>query len=214
MAQAMDALREALGGESAIPNWEHQPPESQLGEWTPRPGGLLAGEQRRLRRCIAADGSGVPEEWGQVEGRGCPGWWIRLTVDTAWAWRLTKQASPLQAQIEAFAVALIPTPRWANVLQRGVAWRLMDAPEIWTPIHGSAWDAALQDTAAAAPVAFAWVGEGLPLPTSEGRGGAPWSWLLRSRDLRWEVLAATKSKAWLRFWGTLDFVDGTEERRV
>ena len=25
---------------------------------------------------------------------------------------------------------------------------------------------------------------------------------------------ATKSKAWLRFWGTLDFVDGAEERRV
>ena len=116
-------------------------------------------------------------------------------VDTAWEWRMTKKPLPLQAQLKALAVALIPTPRWANVLQRGVARRLMDAPEIWTRIHGSAWDAALQDTAAAAPVAFAWVGEVPPLPTSEGRGGAPWSWLLRSRDLWWEVLTATRSKA-------------------
>ena len=44
MAQAMDALTEVLGGVPAIPNWVHRPPENRLGEWTPRPGGMLAGE--------------------------------------------------------------------------------------------------------------------------------------------------------------------------
>ena len=210
----MDALTEILGGEPAMPAWVYRLPEGRPTEWVPRPGGLLAEEQRRLRRCIEASGSGVPEEWEKVEGQGCPGWWMRLAVDTAWAWRLTKIATPLRAKIEAFTVASIPTPRWASVLQRGVAWKLMEDPEVWTSEHASAWDAALRDTAAAAPVPFAWVGEGLPLPASEGRGGAPWSWLLRSRDLRWEVLAATRSKAWLRFGGTVDFVDGIEESRV
>lgn len=37
---------------------------------------------------------------------------------------------------------------------------------------------------------------------SEGRGGAPLSFFLRSSDLGWEVLVASKSKFWLRFGGT------------
>ena len=83
MAQAMDALTEALGGVPAIPNWVHRPPENRLGEWMPRPGGMLAGEQRRLRRYLEGSGNDVPMEWKQVEGQGCPGWWMRLAEGTA-----------------------------------------------------------------------------------------------------------------------------------
>ena len=52
----------------------------------PQPGGLLVEEQCRLRRLIAVIRSGVPEEWEQVEGQGCPGWWMGLAVDTTWTW--------------------------------------------------------------------------------------------------------------------------------
>ena len=93
---------------------------------------------------------------------------MRLAVDMAWAWRLMKRPSPLQAQIKAFVVALIPMLCWASVLQWGVAWHFTEAPKIWTWAHASAWDTALQDTMAAAPMAFTWVGEGPPLPTLEG----------------------------------------------
>ena len=50
-------------------------------------------------------------------------------------------------------------------------------------MHAYAWDTALHDSVAAAPNAFARAGEGPPLPTFEGRVGAPWSWLLQSQDL-------------------------------
>ena len=88
----------------------------------------------------------------------------------------------------------------------------MEAPKVWTWVHASAWDATLRDTVDAAPVAFTLVGEGPLLPTSEGRGGAPRSWLLRSRDLWWEVLAVTRSKARLQFEGNVKFVDRINER--
>ena len=89
-----------------------------------------------------------------------------------------------------------------------------EAPEEWTGLHEAAWNAALNDSAEAPPVPYAWVGQGRPFAASEGRGGAPWSWLLRSRDLRWEVLAASRSKAWLRFAGTVRFAGGLEEANV
>ena len=81
-------------------------------------------------------------------------------------------------------------------------------------MHAAAWDAALADSAEAPPMPYAWADQGRPLSASEGRGGAPWSWLLRSRDLRWELLAASRSKAWLRFEGTVRFASGLEEANV
>lgn len=135
-------------------------------------------------------------------------------MDTARAWRMMTGPSASAAKIEAFAMALITTPCWANVPQKVVTWRLMEAPEEWTHMHACAWDAALCDSVATLPNFLARVGKGPPLPTFERRGGAPWSWLLQSRDLQWEVLAATKAKVWLRFTGTFDYVNGIEECRV
>ena len=72
----------------------------------------------------------------------------------------------------------------------------------------------MRDTADAPPVPFGWGENGRPLEASEGRGGAPWRWLLRSRGLRWEVLAASPHQAWLRFAGPVRLVDGLEEAWV
>ena len=182
--------------------------------WEPRPGGMVADEQRALRRAIAASGSGVPAEWTELEGYGCPPWWMRLAADCAWSWRLTRERGALRSRVEAFTVAHIPTSRWAETLRRDVAWELAEAPEMWTPRHSEAWEDALRDSAEASPVPFAWRESGRPLEASEGKGGAPWGWLLRARNLKWEVIAASPHKAWLRFTGPVRFADGLEEAWV
>ena len=120
----------------------------------------------------------------------------------------------MRVRVEALAVAPIPTQRWAETLRRDVAWGLTEEPEWWTSHHSEAWEDAQWDAADTPPVPFVWRENGWPLEASEGRGGAPWGWLLRSRGLRWEVLAVSQHKAWLRFAGPVRFVDGLKEARV
>ena len=221
MANPMRQLAEAFEGEPRVEErgMVNAPPVQPLvgparPVWAPRPGGMAADEQRALRRAIAASGSGVPAEWTALEGNGCPPWWQRLAADGAWSWRMTRGRGALRARVEAFAVAQVPTSRWAETLRRDVAWELTEAPEKWTPRHSEAWENALRDTAKTQPVVFAWRESGRPLEASEGQGGAPWGWLLRARNLKWEVVAASPHKAWLRFTGPVRFVDGLEEAWV
>ena len=214
MATPMKNLEIALGGEPALPDWALRPADDVQPTWTPRPCGMGADDQRALRRALAASGSGVPAEWTHVEGDGCPECWRRLAADAAWAWRLTAGTAPLHARIEAYTVAIVPTPRWAAVLRREVGWTIFDEPERWTDMHTNAWKAALADAPNLPPTPFAWTEEGKPIDFSEGRGGAPWNWLFRSRSLQWEVLAASQQKVWIRFEGSLRLTSGLEEAWV
>lgn len=194
---------------TTVMGWTQQPMVEEA-VWVPRPGGMAAFDQRDLRRAMAGSGSGVPEAWTKASGCGCPEWWHRLAYDSAWAWRLMPTPRPLVVGIEAYAVASIPTPRWAEVLRREVAKEVLENPEAWTDMHAGAWDAALEDGVEKPATPYAWLGDA-PLMLAEGRGGAPWSWLHRSRDLVWDVIAASKHRAWIRFTGTVWLVNSLEE---
>ena len=48
------------------------------------------------------------------------------------------------------------------------------------------------------------------MSTTEGSGGAPLAWFLRCDTSNWEVPAASRFRAWLRFEGYIPLVDYEE----
>ena len=177
--------------------------------WVPQMHGMTAATQRSLREAVAGP-LGVPFEWLTSRGGGLPEWWLRTAVPWTWRWRLHRTARPLRLRLEAYVVCAIPTPRWSFGLRQLVGMRLQGDRRAWRRETSLGSTAADRARPYRRPKAFAWPGEGAAIPPTEGQGGAPLAWLLRCTETDWEVLAASRHRAWLRMEGWLPLVDYEE----
>lgn len=177
--------------------------------WAPRPNGLSRDLQRALRRGAAGD-LGVPPEWSMPEGLGLPQHWVRTAYTWTWRWRMTRTSQPLRLRLEAYVVCAIPTRRWGFAMMRQVRRRWQVVRMGWDEAASEAWTVSTRDGFHRKPRSFGWRGEGPALHPSEGQGGAPLAYMLRAVDLKWEVLAASHFKAWLRLDATVPLTDYDE----
>ena len=113
----------------------------------------------------------------------------------------------MRLRMEAHVVCAIPTRRWSFGLRLRVRERFRTSRSAWTETTNLAWAAAERDGHHRKPRCFGFRGDGPALHPSEGRGGAPIAYLLRTSDLRWEVLAASHYKAWIRMVATVPIAD-------
>ena len=175
-------------------------------EWQPRVNGCSRAIQRSIRQAVAGD-LGVPAQWTAVCGRGLPQWWLRLAFPWTWRWRLTRTGRPMRLHIYATTVCCVVTRRWSYALRLQVRQRYQAHRDEWDEGTSEAWSLAEHDGHHRKPRSFGFRGEGPSIHPSEGQGGAPITYLLRSSTLKWEVLAASNNKCWLRITGTVPMAD-------
>ena len=174
--------------------------------WEPRLNGVPAGVQREIRRGIASN-LGVPPAWVAPTGQGLPQWWLRTSFAWTWRWKMSRTSQPMRLRLEAHVVCAVPTRRWSFGLRLRVRERFQAQRSAWTEVASEAWAAAERDGHHRKPRHFGFRGDGPALHPSEGQGGAPMSYLLRTSDLRWEVLAASHHKAWVRMVAEVPLAD-------
>lgn len=113
----------------------------------------------------------------------------------------------MRLRMEAHVVCAVPTRRWSFGLRWRVRQRFRADRSAWTATTSETWAAAETDGHHRKPRHFGFRGDGPALHLSEGQGGAPMLYLLRMADLRWEVLAASHYKAWVRMVALVPITD-------
>lgn len=99
-----------------------------------------------------------------------------------------------------------PTQCWGFAMMQQARRRWQVQRAACDDAASEAWVASIRDGFHRKPRGFSWKGEGPALHPSEGQGGAPFAYLLRATDLRWEVLATSHFEAWLRLRATVPLI--------
>ena len=189
--------------------WENVVPGGADAEEGMRPFGLSLQEQRAVRRGLE-QGYGGDWQWTRDSGEGMPAHWVRLAEAGTAQWRLMERGREAR-HVEAFWVSAVPTVAWSSELQKEVKRTVIFDAGRFDAMRAIAWEEAEADYPSHRPRPFAWEGSRAMLPFVEGSGGIPIGMLLRCRRVCWEVLAASRSKAWIRVSGWMGRGCGAEE---
>lgn len=115
-------------------------------------------------------------------------------------WRLAP-LGPSVRHLRVRFVASIPNVPWSEELCKEIRPVVLFEPGKFSPLRERCWFAADGDHLAHRPQPFVWIGANRPLPFFEGEGGVPMAMVLWCRDLVWEVLVASETKAWIELEG-------------